>query len=219
MSTRCRTLASRTDPLDAVGGIALLRGSLAPDGAVLKRSAGSAELLKHVGPAVVFDGLEDFRARVHDPDLAVTPDSVLVLRGVGPLGGPGMPEVILSIPDKLYRTGVRDMVRVTDGRMSGTAGGTVILHVAPEAAAGGTLGLIQDGDLIELDVERGRLDLLIDEGELELRRSKSTSTKALRSVPGRGYRRLFAEHVTQADRGCDFDFLSAELVAAPAHTA
>jgi dihydroxy-acid dehydratase len=129
-----------------------------------------------------------------------------------------MPEVILSIPDKLYRTGVRDMVRVTDGRMSGTAAGTVILHVAPEAAAGGPLGLIQDGDLIQLDVEHGRLDLLIDDGELEFRRSKSTSTNALRSVPDRGYRRLFAEHVTQADRGCDFDFLSAERVAVSAHT-
>jgi dihydroxy-acid dehydratase len=202
-----RALASRAEPVDAGGAISLLRGNLAPDGAVIKRSAGTAQLLSHVGPAVVFDGLADLRARVHDPDLAVTEQSVLVLRNVGPVGGPGMPEVgALPIPAKLYRNGVRDMVRISDARMSGTSAGTVILHVAPEAAVGGPLGLVQDGDLIEVNVDEGRLELLVD--DLELARRSQTVRTSGPALPDRGYRRLYAMHVTQASEGCDFDFLS-----------
>jgi dihydroxy-acid dehydratase len=206
-----RALASRADPVDPSGAISLLRGSLAPDGAVIKKSAGSSELLTHIGPAVVFNGLADFRARVHDPDLAVTAESVLVLRNVGPVGGLGMPEVTLSIPDKLYREGVRDMARITDGRMSGTSRGTIVLHVAPEAAVGGPLGLVEDGDLIELDVEGGRLELLVDDTELARRAGVGQRPFTPPAAPVRGYRRLYAMHVTQANRGCDFDFLRAEL--------
>jgi dihydroxy-acid dehydratase len=205
-----RALASHAAPVDGVGAISLLQGSLAPDGAVVKRSAASPELLRHVGPAVVFDGLDDFRARVHDPALSVTRDSVLVLRNVGPIGGPGMPEVTLSIPDKLYRDEVRDMVRITDGRMSGTARGTVILHIAPEAANGGPLSLVRDGDLIELDVDQGRLELLVTAEEIASRRAGARPAAERPSVPGRGYRRLYAQHVTQANHGCDFDFLAAD---------
>lgn len=211
-------LASHASPVDGVGAISLLQGSLAPDGAVVKRSAASPELLRHVGPAVVFDGLDDFRARVHDPALSVTRDSVLVLRNVGPIGGPGMPEVTLSIPDKLYRDGVRDMVRITDGRMSGTARGTVILHVTPEAANGGPLSLVRDGDLIELDVDQGRLELLAPAEEMASRRAGVRPAAERRSMPGRGYRRLYAQHVTQANRGCDFDFLAADSGSTTAST-
>lgn len=213
-----RALASQTAPVSGLGAISLLQGSLAPDGAVIKRSAASPELLRHVGRAVVFSGVQDFRARVHDPALPVTSDSVLVLRNVGPIGGPGMPEVTLSIPDKLYRDGVRDMVRVTDGRMSGTARGTVVLHIAPEAANGGPLSMVRDGDLIELDVERGRLELLVPTEEIATRRAITEPTSQRRSLPGRGYRRLYAQHVTQANRGCDFDFLAADIGLATAPT-
>ena len=206
-----RALARREDPVASSGGISLLRGTLAPSGAVIKRSAGSPQLLRHTGPAVVFDGLADFRARVHEPQLPVTADSVLVLRNVGPVGGLGMPEVTISIPDKLYRAGVRDMVRISDGRMSGTARGTVILHVAPEAAVGGPLGLVKDGDLIELDVEQGRLDLLVEADQLAIRRHAARGDRSAQPIPDRGYRRMYATHVTQADRGCDFDFLSATV--------
>jgi dihydroxy-acid dehydratase len=203
-----RALALRVEPVDPSGAISLLHGNLAPGGAVIKRSAGSTQLLSHVGPAVVFDGLADLRARVHDPDLPVTEQSVLVLRGVGPVGGPGMPEVgALPIPAKLYRSGVRDMVRISDARMSGTSGGTVILHVAPEAAVGGPLGLVRDGDPIEVDVDEGRLELLVDEAELA-RRSQERQDAPGAALPDRGYRRLYALHVTQANHGCDFDFLS-----------
>jgi dihydroxy-acid dehydratase len=214
-----RALAPRHDPVAPSGGVSLLRGTLAPGGAVIKRSAGSPQLLMHTGPAIVFDGLDDFRARAHDSQLAVTADSVLVLRNVGPVGGLGMPEVTISIPDKLYRAGVRDMVRISDGRMSGTARGTVILHVAPEAAVGGPLGLVRDGDLIAVDVESGRLDLLVEEDELATRRHALATERRGQATPLRGYRRMYATHVTQADRGCDFDFLRAAIDPLVSHSA
>src|SRR3954470_23411946 len=160
----------RQDPLVAHGGIAVLRGNLAPSGAVIKPAAASPELMRHRGPAVVFDSIEDFHARVDDPDLDVTPDSVLVLRGCGPKGYPGMPEVSnMPLPKKLLEAGVRDMVRVCDGRMSGTAYGTVVLHVAPEAAAGGPLALVRTGDVISLDVTARRIDVEVDDAELAAR--------------------------------------------------
>lgn len=194
------------DPAGPAGSIALLAGSLAPDGAVLKRSAATPALCRHRGRAVVFDGVDDLRARIDSPDLDVDPDSVLVLRGAGPLGGPGMPEVgHLPIPRRLLAAGVTDMVRVSDARMSGTASGTVVLHAAPEAAAGGPLALVRDGDRIVLDVDAGRLDLEVDPAELESRRTAWRSP----SVEARGYERLYRDHVTQADAGCDFDFLAA----------
>lgn len=198
-----RPLDRPVAPGEAIG---VLRGSLAPDGALLKRAATDGGLLTHEGPALVFDGLDDLVARVDDPDLPVTPEHVLVLKGAGPVGGPGMPEAgSLPIPAKLARRGVRDMVRVSDARMSGTAYGTVVLHVAPEAAVGGPLALVRDGDRVRLDFPSRRLDLLVDEGELAGRRGAHEAT----APPGRGYARLFHEHVTQADRGCDFDFLAA----------
>lgn len=210
--TSSPALASRADPVLPSGAIGLLRGSLAPKGAVIKRSAATPQLLSHVGPAVVFDGLADLNARIHDPDLAVTPSSVLVLRNVGPVGGPGMPEVgALPIPAKLYREGIRDMVRISDARMSGTAAGTVILHVCPEAAVGGPLGLVEDGDRIAVSVGEGRIDLLVGDDELERRRRAGSHAAARSTGPSRGYRRLYADHVTQADEGCDFDFLIKRL--------
>ncbi|WP_196807187.1 L-arabinonate dehydratase [Candidatus Solirubrobacter pratensis] len=193
------------NPLLAEGGLAILRGSLAPDGAVIKHSAASASLLSHVGPAVVFEDYDDMNARIDDPDLDVTPDSVLVLRHAGPLGGPGMPEWgMLPIPKKLLRAGVSDMVRISDARMSGTSYGTCVLHVAPESFVGGPLALVRSGDMIALDVSGRRLDLLVDDAELDARRSSWTR----RPRPAmRGYERLFFDHVTQANEGCDFDFL------------
>jgi dihydroxy-acid dehydratase len=192
-------------PFKAEGGLAILRGSLAPRGAVLKVSAATPALLRHRGRACVFRDLTDLAARVDDPALAVTPDSVLVLQNAGPVGGPGMPEAgSLPIPKKLLAAGVRDMVRVSDARMSGTAGGTVVLHVAPEAAVGGPLAHVQDGDEILLDTEARRLDLLVSDAELARRRA---AWRAPTSLPERGYRRLFGERVLQAPEGCDFDFL------------
>jgi dihydroxy-acid dehydratase len=198
-------VASLDRPFKREGGIAILRGSLAPDGAVLKVSAATPALLRHRGRACVFRSLADLAARVDDPALPVTPDSVLVLQNGGPVGGPGMPEAgSLPIPRKLLAAGVRDMVRISDARMSGTAGGTVVLHVAPEAAVGGPLALVRDGDEILLDTEARRLDLLVDEAELTRRRVAWTPPVI---PPARGYRRLFAERVLQAPEGCDFDFL------------
>jgi dihydroxy-acid dehydratase len=192
-------------PLRAEGGLVILRGSLAPDGAVLKVSAATPGLLRHRGRACVFRDLTDLAARVDDPALPVTLDSILVLQNAGPVGGPGMPEAgSLPIPAKLLAAGVRDMVRVSDARMSGTAGGTVVLHVAPEAAAGGPLALVRDGDEIRLDAEARRLDLLVDDAELARRRA---AWRPPAPPPARGYRRLFAERVLQAPEGCDFDFL------------
>jgi dihydroxy-acid dehydratase len=191
----------------AGAGIAVLRGNLAPRGAIIKPSAASPELLQHRGKAIVFDSIEDFHARVDDPDLPVTPDSVLILRGCGPMGYPGMPEVAnLPLPQKILKQGVRDMVRISDGRMSGTAYGTVVLHVSPEAAAGGTLALVQDGDEIVLDVPNRSIVLDVPEEELA-RRTPSPALVAGFAKADRGWERLYIEHVQQADTGADLDFL------------
>jgi dihydroxy-acid dehydratase len=188
------------------GGIAVLRGNLAPDGAVIKHIAADPRLLKHTGPAVVFDSYADLRDRVNDPSLGITPDSVLVLRNTGPKGGPGMPEYgQLPIPDYLLAQGVRDMVRVSDARMSGTSYGACVLHVAPEAAVGGPLALVQTGDLITLDVSARTLSLDISERKLAARRASWTPP---RERFGRGYGALYGEHITQANEGCDFGFLA-----------
>ena len=200
-------IRSRSDPLQADAGIAVLRGSLAPDGAVIKPAAASAHLLTHRGRALVFDSVEDAAARLADPDLDVDADSVLVLRGCGPRGYPGMPEVAnLPLPPKLLEQGVRDMVRISDGRMSGTAYGTVVLHVAPEAAAGGPLGLVRSGDTIVLDVPGRRLDLDVAPDELA-RRTPSDAMRSGLADPSRGWERLYIDHVGQADTGADLDFL------------
>ncbi|MCZ4603219.1 dihydroxy-acid dehydratase [Streptomyces sp. Lzd4kr] len=200
-------IRTRAEPLVAEGGIAVLRGNLAPDGAVIKPAAASPHLLRHRGRAVVFDSIEDFHARVDDPGLDVDADSVLVLRGCGPKGYPGMPEVSnMPLPKKLLEQGVRDMVRVCDGRMSGTAYGTVILHVAPEAAAGGPLALVRTGDFITLDVEARRIDIDVPADELA-RRTPSEPTVKAYANPRRGWERLYVDHVLQADTGADLDFL------------
>jgi dihydroxy-acid dehydratase len=197
----------RSAPLVAEGGIAVLRGNLAPDGAVIKPAAASPHLLRHRGRAVVFDSIEDFQARVDDPDLDVDADSVLVLRGCGPKGYPGMPEVSnMPLPRTLLAQGVRDMVRVCDGRMSGTAYGTVVLHVAPEAAAGGPLAVVRTGDVITLDVAARRIDVEVAAGELA-RRTPNAATVAGFAHPARGWERLYVDHVLQADTGADLDFL------------
>jgi len=197
----------RSAPLVAEGGIAVLRGNLAPDGAVVKPAAASPHLLRHRGRALVFDSIEDFNTRIDDPDLDVDADSVLVLRGCGPKGYPGMPEVSnLPLPPKLLAQGVRDMVRVCDGRMSGTAYGTVVLHVAPEAAAGGPLALIRTGDVISLDVAARRIDVELPAEELAAR-TPSEAALAGYARPTRGWERLYIDHVGQADTGADLDFL------------
>ncbi|MGW3571909.1 IlvD/Edd family dehydratase [Streptomyces sp. NPDC000941] len=200
-------IRTRAEPLVAEGGIAVLRGNLAPDGALIKPAAASPHLLGHRGRAVVFDSIEDFRARIDDPDLDVDADSVLVLRGCGPKGYPGMPEVSnMPLPKKLLEQGVRDMVRVCDGRMSGTAYGTVVLHVAPEAAAGGPLALVRTGDFITLDVEARRIDVDVPADELA-RRTPDEATVTGFATPRRGWERLYVDHVLQADTGADLDFL------------
>jgi len=197
----------RAEPLQAEAGMAVLRGNLSPSGAVIKPAAASAELMRHRGRAVVFDSVEDFHARIDDPDLDVDATSVLVLRGCGPKGYPGMPEVSnMALPTKLLEAGVRDMVRVCDGRMSGTAFGTVVLHVAPEAAAGGPLALVRDGDWIELDVPARRLHLDVPDDELA-RREPAPAAVAAYAAPTRGWERLYVDHVQQADTGADLDFL------------
>ncbi len=197
----------RDAPLMADAGIAVLRGNLAPRGAIIKPSAATAELLQHVGPAVVFDSIEDMRARIDDPDLDVTADSVLVLRGCGPRGYPGMPEVgNMPLPRKLLEAGVRDMVRISDARMSGTAYGTVVLHTAPEAAAGGPLALIRTGDMVTLDVENRILSFDVTEEELQTR-SRTPASEAAYAAPVRGWAKLYVDHVMQADTGADLDFL------------
>jgi dihydroxy-acid dehydratase len=200
-------IRTRSAPLQPEAGIAVLRGSLAPTGAVIKPAAASPELLRHRGPAVVFDSIEDFNARIDDPDLDVDADSVLVLRGCGPKGYPGMPEVAnMPLPAKLLERGVRDMVRICDGRMSGTAYGTVVLHVSPEAAAGGPLALIRTGDPVLLDVPSRRLDIDIPEAELAAR-SPATAATAAYASPGRGWQSLYVDTVQQADTGADLSFL------------
>ena len=196
--TAIRTLDA---PLGPASSLVVLKGSLAPDGAVMKKATSSPHLHKHRGPAVVFDGPDD-AARVDDPALGITPEHVLVLRGAGPVAL-GMPEAgSMPLPKYLAAQGIEDMVRISDGRMSGTAYGTVALHVAPEAAVGGPLALVRDGDLIELDVEAGRLDLLVPEETLARRRAEWTAP----STPTRGWRRLYAERVLQANLGADLDF-------------
>jgi dihydroxy-acid dehydratase len=197
-------VAPRARPLYPAGGMAVLRGNLAPGGAVIKQSAAGTKFLKHRGRAVVFASLADLAERVDDPDLDVTEDSVLVLQNAGPKGAPGMPEAgYMPIPRKLAQQGVKDMVRISDARMSGTASGTIILHVTPEAAVGGPLGLVRTGDVVELDVEARRLELHVDPAELERRRRAFVPPAHPGS--GRGYRKLFLDTVLQADRGCDFD--------------
>jgi dihydroxy-acid dehydratase len=198
-------IASFGAPIAAEGGIAVVRGSLAPDGALIKRSAATPELLSHRGSALVFEDIYDVAARIDDPSLDVTADSVLVLRNAGPKGGPGMPEWgQLPIPKKLLARGVTDMVRISDARMSGTAFGTVVLHVAPEAAAGGPLRAVQDGDPIVLDVDAQRLDLDIPAAEVARRLDQLGPPEPKYR---RGYGALYLEHVLQANEGCDFDFL------------
>lgn len=193
------------EPLKPEGGLTVLRGNLAPDGAVIKHAAATTALLQHRGRAVVFKSIQDLKERVNDPNLDVKPEDVLVLQNAGPVGGPGMPEVgNLPIPEKLLKQGVRDMVRISDARMSGTAYGTIVLHVAPESAIGGPLALVQDGDEIELDWTNRRLTLLVSEEELARRR---TVWQAPRHTFARGYGRLYLEHVLQAPQGVDFDFL------------
>lgn len=200
-------IAPRDEPLRADAGIAVLRGNLAPRGAIIKPAAASPELMVHRGRALVFDSIEDVHARIDDPDLDVDADTVLVLRGCGPRGYPGMPEVgNLPLPPKLLREGVRDMVRISDGRMSGTAYGTVVLHVSPEAAAGGPLALVRDGDIISLDVPGRRLELEVSEDELASRRPPARETEAF-ATASRGWQQLYIEHVNQADEGADLDFL------------
>jgi dihydroxy-acid dehydratase len=192
-------------PLAPPGGLVILRGNLAPDGAVMKPVAADPRLLKHSGPAVVFDSYDDMTKRIDDPELPVTVDSVLVLRNAGPKGGPGMPEWgQLPIPQKLLRAGVRDMVRISDARMSGTSYGACILHVAPESFVGGPLGLLKAGDTVELDVEARTLSMRVSEPELARRRA---SWRAPASIYPRGYGHMFSVHIRQANEGCDFDFL------------
>ena len=213
-------IRSRKEPLQPSAGIAVLRGNLAPLGAVIKPAAASANLLKHRGKAMVFDSIEDFKARINDPALDVDENSVLILRGCGPKGYPGMPEVSnMPMPQKMLDKGVRDMVRICDGRMSGTAYGTVILHVAPEAAAGGPLGLVQTGDFIELDVEARTLNIDITDAELAARKPNTATVDGF-AKSARGWQKLYIDHVMQADTGCDLDFLvgsSGEFIARESH--
>ena len=200
-------ISVRETPVQDDAGIALLRGNLAPDGAIIKPAAATPALLQHRGKALVFDSIEDFHARIDDPDLEVDADSVMILRGCGPKGYPGMPEVSnMPLPTKLLEQGVRDMVRICDGRMSGTAYGTVVLHVAPEAAAGGPLGLVRTGDWIVLDVAGRRLDVELSDEELAAREPSAAMTAAF-AAPTRGWERLYVDHVQQADTGADLDFL------------
>jgi len=199
-------IRSRENPLAASGGTAILYGTLAPDGAVIKTVAADRRFEQHTGPAVVFNDHRDLDARINRDDLDVTENSVLILRNAGPLGGPGMPEWgMLPIPQKLLRQGIRDMVRISDARMSGTSYGTCVLHVSPESYVGGPLALVQDGDAVSLDIPNRRLDVLVSQEEMERRRSQWT-----RPVPesNRGYLALYRERVTQAHAGCDFDFLA-----------
>ena len=195
----------RNNPLVEQAGTCVLRGNLAPNGCVIKSSATSGQLLVHRGPAVVFENYADLKRRIHDPDLPVTPDSILVLKDAGPNGAPGFPEWgMLPIPEKLLKQGVRDMVRISDARMSGTSYGTCVLHVSPESRLGGPLAWVQSGDIIELDVPRRTLNLLVPPSEISNRKAAWVPP---REHASRGYTWLYTKHVTQADQGCDFDFL------------
>jgi len=198
-------------PLDPEGGLALLNGNLAPDGALIKPTAASPELLTHQGRAIVFEDHDDLAERIDDPNLDVHPDDVLVMRNSGPIGAPGMPEWgFLPLPKKILASGVRDMVRLSDARMSGTAFGTVVVHVTPESAKGGPLAAVQNGDTISLDVPNRRLELLVEDREIQRRLSESPPTK---QPFERGYGWMFAQHILQADQGCDFDFLRKDFSA------
>jgi dihydroxy-acid dehydratase len=198
-------IATMDQPLQENAGIAVLKGNLCEQGAVIKPSAATAALMKHRGAAVVFDTIEDYHARIDDPDLAIDEKSVIVLKNVGPVGYPGMPEVgNVDLPEKLLRKGIRDLVRISDGRMSGTAAGTVVLHVSPESAIGGTLALVKDGDIIELDVEKRSLHLDVSEQELNKRRKEWIPPK---QTTKRGYVKLYIDHVQQAHLGADMDIL------------
>jgi dihydroxy-acid dehydratase len=194
-----------SDPLAKEGGLVALFGSLAPNGAILKRSAADANLFEREGRAVVFTSLDDLAARVDDPALDITPDDFMVLQNAGPKSGYAMPEAgYLPIPQKLARAGLKDMVRISDARMSGTAYGTIVLHVSPESAAGGPLALVRNGDRIKLSVKNRTIDLLVSEKELSERRK---SWRPPVQAPARGYAKLYMDHVLQAEHGCDFDFL------------
>jgi dihydroxy-acid dehydratase len=200
-----QVIGTMDKPFKEMSGIAVVKGNLCSEGAVLKPSAASPHLMKHKGQAVVFDNIEDYHARIDDPDLPVTRDSVLVLKNVGPVGYPGMPEVgNMALPKKLLEEGVEDIVRISDGRMSGTGFGTVVLHVSPESATGGTLALVRDGDWIELDVEARSLQLLVDDDELATRHA---AWRASHTVQQRGYVGLYQQHVQQSHLGADMDFL------------
>ncbi len=199
-------IRTRENPVAAAGGTCLLRGNLAPSGCVIKSIAADPKLLQHRGPAIVFDNYPAMKERIHDPELNVTRDSVLILRSAGPLVRTGFPEWgMLPIPKKLLESGVRDMVRLSDARMSGTSYGTCVLHIAPESAAGGPLALVQDGDEIEINVPQRTIHWHVSDEEIEKRRA---NMPPLKPVPERGYSQLYAKHVTQADKGCDFDFLT-----------
>jgi dihydroxy-acid dehydratase len=201
-------IRSFASPLKQEGAMAVLKGNLAPRGAVIKHSAASSYLLRHTGRAVVFDSIEDLANRIDDSNLDVTADDILVLRNAGPKGAPGMPEAgYLPIPRKLARQGVKDMVRISDARMSGTAFGTIVLHIAPEAAVGGPLAVVRNGDQILLDVAARRLELLVNDSELQQRLAALKQSPPQRETPRRGYAKLFEDCVLQADQGCDFDFL------------
>ena len=194
-----------SNPVYHEGSLAVLRGNLAPDGAVMKPAAAEARLHKHTGPAIVFDSYPEMKAAIEDESLDVTADHIMVFRNAGPVGGPGMPEWgMLPIPVKLVKQGVRDMLRLSDARMSGTSYGACILHAAPEAAIGGPLALVKNGDMIEVDVAARKLNLLVDEAELEARRR---AWQPPEETVSRGYQWMSARHIQQADKGCDFDFL------------
>ena len=198
-------IAARGEPFEPQGGLVALFGNLAPQGAILKRSAADAKLFEHEGRAVVFSSLSDLAARVDDPALDVTPNDILVLQNAGPNAPEAMPEAgYLPIPRKLAQGGVKDMIRVSDARMSGTAFGTIVLHVTPDSASGGPLGLVRDGDRIRLSVKARRIDLLIEEAELQQR---AAVARPAPPKPERGYARLYAQEILGADGGCDFGFL------------
>jgi dihydroxy-acid dehydratase len=204
-----QVIRPRASPIHPQGSMAVVRGNLAPRGAIIKHAAASPALMSHTGRAVVFDSVEDMTNRIDAPELDVGAADVLVLRNAGPIGAPGMPEAgYIPIPRKLAAQGVKDMVRISDARMSGTAFGTIVLHLTPEAAIGGPLALVRDGDPIRLDVAARRLELLVDDAELARRRAALPSRAAgAAPVPDRGYAALFHRSVLQADEGCDFDFL------------